>query len=253
MLLKRHICSPFITAVQLQHLSFAFAIPFDHKFSSPYVLLLPVSVPAGSSNGEAATGLRLGEPSPSPDSINGPPSSAPGSSGGSSIARRRVTFGGLPPSVTLLHGRFKKQRDVEQQHKRERSPEPNASLDSDQEDLTKGSKQQQGSALGLKRARPDGQPAAAANGQQQQQLPEDEDDSSAESKAAQEQQQAAPVAVVQQQQQQGDVVSRGLKRGMREPEGDAEGDNDSADTNAAAGEAGQVCAHMKRAKVAVCE
>jgi hypothetical protein len=163
--------------------------------------------------------------------------------------RRRVTFDGLPPSVTLLHGRFKKQRDVEQQHKRERSPEPNASLDSDQEDLSRGSRQQQqGSALGLKRARPEVQ-AAAAIGQQQQQHAEDEDDSSADSKAAQEQQ-AAPVAVGQQQQQQGCVLSRGLKRSLREAEGDAEGDNDSADTNAA--EAGQDCAHAKRAKVAVC-
>lgn len=205
-------------------------------------MFLLVSLPAGSSNGEAATGLRLGEPSPSPDSINGPLPSAPGS-----IMRRRVTFDGLPPSVTLLHGRFKKQRDVEQQHKRERSPEPNASLDSDQEDLSRGSRQQQqGSALGLKRARPEIQ--AAAIGQQQQQHAEDEDDSSADSKAAQEQQ-AAPVAVGQQQ-QQGGVLSRGLKRSVREAEGDAEGDNDSADTNAA--EAGQDCAHTKRAKVAVC-
>lgn len=79
---------------------------------------------------------QLGEPSPSPDSANGP-SSAPGSS---SRSQRHVTFGELPPSVSILQEQFRQRAAVEEKYRRERSPEPCASFDSDQEDF--GSPQQ---------------------------------------------------------------------------------------------------------------
>lgn len=85
-----------------------------------------------SSNGEAGTNMQqLGEPSPSPDSANSP-TSAPGSS---SRSQRHVTFGELPPSVALLQAKFRQRAAVEEKYRRERSPEPCASLDSDQEDF----------------------------------------------------------------------------------------------------------------------
>lgn len=91
---------------------------------------------ADSSNGEAITGQRLCDPSPSPDSANGP-FSAPSSS----RLQRHVTFGELPPSVSLLQAQFRQQRAEEEKLRRERSPEPCQSFDSDQEEL--GSPQQQ--------------------------------------------------------------------------------------------------------------
>jgi hypothetical protein len=101
---------------------------------------------ADSSNGEAATGLpRLCDPSPSPDSANGPSSAAqhqqPGGSGSGGSSRsqqqqaRHVSFGALPPSVALLQAQFRQQRAQEEKYRRERSPEPCASLDSDLQDL----------------------------------------------------------------------------------------------------------------------
>jgi hypothetical protein len=46
-----------------------------------------------------------------------------------------VTFGELPPSVALLQAKFRQRAAVEEKYRRERSPEPCASLDSDQEDF----------------------------------------------------------------------------------------------------------------------
>lgn len=91
---------------------------------------------ADSSNGEAVTGLpRLCDPSPSPDSANGPSSAQqPGSNSSSRSQQRHVSFGELPPSVALLQAQFRQQRAEEEKYRRERSPEPCASLDSDLED-----------------------------------------------------------------------------------------------------------------------
>lgn len=90
-------------------------------------------LPTDSSNGEATTSMRLSEPSPSPDSARGPSSmcACPGSS---SKSQRHVTFGELPPSVALLHAQFRERAAVEERHRRERSPEPSSSLNSDQEE-----------------------------------------------------------------------------------------------------------------------
>jgi hypothetical protein len=92
------------------------------------------------------TGMRLSEPSPSPDSANGPSSACPGGSSGKS--QRHVTFGELPPSVSLLHAQFRERATVEERLKRERSPEPSSSLDSDAEDPSgsQGDELQGGSA-----------------------------------------------------------------------------------------------------------
>jgi hypothetical protein len=90
-------------------------------------------LPADSSNGETMTGMRLSEPSPSPDSANGPSSACPGS-GSSAKSQRHVTFGELPPSVSLLHAQFRQRAAVEERFRRQRSPEPSSSLDSDVED-----------------------------------------------------------------------------------------------------------------------
>lgn len=91
------------------------------------------STATDSSNGEAATAMqRLCEPSPSPDSTNGPSSAS-----GSSKKKLHVTFGELPPSVSLLQAQFRQR--AAQQEKRESTHGPVVSQDSgDSQELQEG-------------------------------------------------------------------------------------------------------------------